>query len=47
MTDMEYSDKCKFLWKNYVPPRGQSDFVQGELLRAVAKLEDEAQRTVT
>jgi hypothetical protein len=27
-----------------VPSRGQSDYVQGELLRAVAKLQDEAQR---
>jgi len=44
MNDTEYRNKCKYIWKNYVPSSGQSDYVQGELLRAVAKLEDEAQR---
>lgn len=44
MTEEEYFEKAKFIWQNYVPKRGQSEFVQGELLRAVGKLRDEAQR---
>ena len=32
------------LWRTYVPKRGQADTVQGELIRAVEKLRDEAQR---
>ncbi len=42
--DMEYTDVAKFIWKEYVPKRGQSKTVQGEMLRAVEKLRDEAQR---
>lgn len=34
----------KEIWKNLVPRRGQADSVQGELLRAVEKVRDEAQR---
>jgi len=44
MTDIEYREKAKYIWKTYVPSRGQADCVQGELLRAISKLEDEAQR---
>ncbi|MCB0401238.1 MAG: hypothetical protein KDD41_04085 [Flavobacteriales bacterium] len=44
MTTEQYFEKAKFIWKNYVPKQGQSEFVQGELLRAVEKLRDEAQR---
>jgi hypothetical protein len=44
MTEEEYLNKGKYIWKNYVPKNGQSDSVQGELLRAVVKLQDEAQR---
>jgi hypothetical protein len=44
MTEEEYFDKAKFIWQNYVPKSGQSNYVQGELLRAVEKLRDEAQR---
>ena len=44
MTKEQYLEKAKYIWKNYVPKSGQSDFVQGELLRAVEKLRDEAQR---
>jgi len=32
------------LWQRYVPARGQADTVQGELIRAIEKLRDEAQR---
>ena len=41
---MRYSDEAKALWQAYVPPRGQADTVQGELIRAVERLRDEAQR---
>lgn len=40
----EYVEKVKYIWQNLVPPRGQADTVQGELLRAIEKLADEAQR---
>lgn len=40
----EYAEKAKYIWENYVPQRGQADTVQGELLRAIEKLADEAQR---
>lgn len=41
---MKYAKEAKFVWQNYVPERGQADTVQGELLRAIEKLRDEAQR---
>lgn len=44
MTNKEYIEKEKYIWETYVPSRGQADTVQGELLRAIAKLQDEAQR---
>jgi hypothetical protein len=44
MTKKEYFETAKFIWKTYVPKSGQADTVQGELLRAVEKLRDEAQR---
>lgn len=44
MTNKEYIEKEKYIWKTFVPSRGQADTVQGELLRALAKLQDEAQR---
>jgi len=44
MTDKEYLEKAKYIWKTLVPSRGQADTVQGELLRAIASLQDEAQR---
>ena len=40
---MKYADDAKYLWKTYVPKRGQADTVQGELMRAVEKLRWEAQ----
>jgi hypothetical protein len=39
-----YAEEARRIWKTYVPARGQADTVQGELLRAVEKLRDEAQR---
>lgn len=44
MTPDEYRALGRHIWRSYVPPRGQSATVQGELLRAQAKLRDEAQR---
>lgn len=39
-----YFETAKVIWKKLVPGSGQADTVQGELLRAVEKLRDEAQR---
>lgn len=39
-----YPDVAKTIWKTLVPKSGASDTVQGELLRAIEKLRDEAQR---
>ncbi len=39
----KYFEQCKFIWKNYVPKAGQSNVLQGELLRVVEKLRYEAQ----
>lgn len=44
MTEQEYFEKAKYLWQTYVPESGQAETVQGELIRAVEKLRDEAQR---
>ncbi|MEW9701864.1 hypothetical protein [Paenibacillus sp. SI8] len=44
MTNLKYFEEAKFLWKTYVPKQGQSETVQGELIRAVEKLRDESQR---
>ena len=41
---MKYFKEAKYLWQNYVPKSGQADTVQGELVRAIEKLRDEAQR---
>jgi hypothetical protein len=41
---VKYSAEAGALWRNYVPKRGQADTVQGELIRAVEKLRDEAHR---
>lgn len=38
-----YFEECKFIWKNYVPENGQSDVLQGELLRELEKLRCEVQ----
>lgn len=39
---MKYFEEAKEIWLNYVPTRGQSDTVEGELIRAVEKLRYEA-----
>jgi hypothetical protein len=44
MTEEEYLEKGKYIWQNFVPKSGQAEFVQGELLRAIEKLRDEAHR---
>lgn len=41
---MSCETEARTIWKTYVPPSGQAKTVQGELLRAVEKLRDEAQR---
>jgi len=43
-TNLQYPDIAKKIWNELVPPIGQADTVQGELLRAIEKLRDEAQR---
>ena len=37
-------EEARHIWVTYVPARGQADTVQGELLRSVEKLRDEARR---
>ena len=39
----QYFDECKYIWKNYVPKRGQAHNLQGELLREIEKIRCEAQ----
>src|SRR5215469_12552475 len=41
---MQYFEEARDLWRTYVPRNGQAETVQGELIRAVEKLRDEAQR---
>ena len=43
-TGMRYFDEARQLWRTAVPRSGQAATMQGELLRAVEKLRDEAQR---
>ncbi|MED4029202.1 hypothetical protein P4672_23420 [Priestia megaterium] len=40
---MKYFDEAKELWLNYVPRNGQSDIVEGEVIRAIERLRCEAQ----
>jgi len=40
----EHFEEAKLIWREFVPPAGQSETIQGELLRAVEKLRDEAIR---
>ena len=39
----QYFDECKYIWKNYVPERGQASCLQGELLREIEMIRCEAQ----
>lgn len=41
---MLYEEEARAIWRDFVPPRGQASTVQGELMRAVEKLRDEAVR---
>jgi hypothetical protein len=41
---VRYYEEARQIWQNHVPARGQADTVQGELLRAVEKLRNEAHR---
>jgi hypothetical protein len=41
---VKYFEEAKQIWKSFVPKSGQANTVQGELLRAVEKLRDEALR---
>ena len=41
---MDYFEEAKTIWHEFVPKSGQAKTVQGELLRAVEKLRDEAIR---
>lgn len=40
----DYSKTLKVMWQKLIPSSGQADTVQGELLRAIEKLRDEAHR---
>ncbi len=42
--EKEYDKKAQWIWNNFVPKSGQAEFVVGELLRAIEKLSDEANR---
>ncbi len=44
MTEKEYADHAKLMWKNLVPKNGHAATYNGELLRALESLADEAQR---
>jgi hypothetical protein len=39
---LRYFDEARTIWMTKVPPAGQADTVEGELLRAVEKLRHEA-----
>ena len=41
---MKHFSEAKEIWQKFVPKSGQADTVQGEMLRAVEKLRDEARR---
>jgi hypothetical protein len=43
-SNFKYPEVARTIWETLVPPRGQASSVQGELLRAIEKLRDEAQR---
>ncbi|MBU9736073.1 hypothetical protein [Diplocloster agilis] len=40
---VKYFKECQYIWKNYVPAKGQSNVLQGEMLRQIEKLRYEAQ----
>lgn len=44
MAEIEWWDEQPKLWEKLVPPSGQADTLQGELIRCTGKLADEAYR---
>lgn len=44
VNNKNYFETAKIIWQKLVPKSGQADTIQGELLRAIEKLRDEAQR---
>ena len=44
LDSVRYEEEARALWQTSVPRAGQATTVQGELLRAVERLRDEAQR---
>lgn len=44
INNKNYFETTKIIWQKLVPKSGQAETVQGELLRAIEKLRDEAQR---
>lgn len=44
MPSSDWRSEFKRLWTNLVPSQGQANTVQGELVRAVGRLKDEAYR---
>eukprot|EP00388_Colpodella_angusta_P006091 GDKJ01018310.1.p1 GENE.GDKJ01018310.1~~GDKJ01018310.1.p1 ORF type:complete len:324 (+),score=36.86 GDKJ01018310.1:2124-3095(+) len=44
INNRNYFETTKIIWQKLVPKSGQAETVQGELLRAIEKLRDEAQR---
>jgi serine/threonine protein kinase len=41
--EQQYFEECKHIWQNYVPLKGKSNCLQGELLREIEKIRCEAQ----
>ncbi len=35
--EQQYFEECKHIWQNYVPLKGKSNCLQGELLREIKK----------
>lgn len=44
LTPAQYRNHAQYIWNEMVPSSGQASVVPGEMLRAVEKLRDEAQR---
>lgn len=40
----KYLKECKYIWKEYVPEKGDSEYLQGELLRELEVIRNEAQK---
>ena len=36
--EQQYFEECKHIWQNYVPLKGKSNCLQGELLREIEKI---------